>query len=83
MSASFLGRKVFGGAASSAASSGSGASSSGFAGCVNSFASQYYAKYIQTNSIKPVLHVMAIYITSHFTITYVHKHKYETNNRFH
>jgi hypothetical protein len=81
MSASFLGRKLFGGAATQATAGGSPIGSS--SGGLNGFARQYYAKYIQTSSVKPILHVMAVYIGAHWSITYWHKHKYQANNRFH
>jgi hypothetical protein len=70
MSASFFGRKLFSGAASTGATGTTGAQMGAF----EKFAKNYYEKYIKTNSIVPVLHIMGLYSLTHWAIVYKHKH---------
>lgn len=71
MSANFFARNLL---------SGSTGAKAAAPGSCEAFAKAYYAKYIATNSIAPLLHVMAIYCGGHFTISQFHKHSQHTHN---
>lgn len=55
----------------------------GLTGNIQKAWSLYYEKYIATNSVKPLLHVIGFYSIVGYTTKQSQIHKYVTQSRFH